>query len=140
MQRKGLMAFSILAILIFGISCVHAQADAAMGPDYKWSYAQTYSEEQLAASGLIITDNDIAFGRMKLASGEKACTEMGGVWCDYANADRNALAKLLNVKARQSNSPLPDISGDNSDPVTYFSNIIYSAWEQLVGLAKAIFG
>jgi hypothetical protein len=138
MQRKALIAFSILVIIIFCIPCVSAQADAGMGSDYKWSYAQTYSEEQLAASGLIITDNDISFAQMKVKSAEKDCANMGGVWCTYANDDRNALQRMLNVQARQANNPSPVVV--DSGPIPDLTNIISSAWNQLVAIAKGIFG
>jgi hypothetical protein len=138
MQNGGLAAFCILAIMVSGISCVSAQADISTGSDYKWSYAQTYSEEQLAASGLTITDNDIAFARGRVKSAEKDCSNMGGLWCTYANDDRNALQRMLNVQAGQENNPSP--AEVDTGPIPDLTNIISSAWSQLVAIAKGIFG
>ena len=125
MQRTGLIAFLILAIIISCISCVYAQSvpvvpspvkdqnagtmypDVAMGSDYKWSHAQSHTQVELAASGIQITDSDIAYARMEVASAVKDCSNMGGVWCTYANDDRNALQEMINVQAQQENNPSP---------------------------------
>jgi len=138
MENRGLVAICLLAIIVSGISCVSAQADITMGSDYKWSYAQTYSEEQLAASGLIITDNDISFAQGRVKSAEKDCSNMGGVWCDYAKDDRNALQRMLNVQARQENNPSPVVV--DTGPIPDLTNIISSAFSQLVAIVKGIFG
>jgi hypothetical protein len=63
---------------------------------------------------------------------------MGGVWCTYANDDRNALQRMLNVQARQANNPSPVVV--DSGPIPDLTNIISSAWNQLVAIAKGIFG
>ncbi|MDD1668839.1 MAG: hypothetical protein LUO97_03465, partial [Methanomicrobiales archaeon] len=64
MRTWGLAAVFGFLIVISGTFCIHAQAyDMTQGSDYKWSYAQTYSEKELAASGLTITDADIVFAR-----------------------------------------------------------------------------
>ncbi|MGA2934421.1 MAG: hypothetical protein ABSD81_04635 [Methanomicrobiales archaeon] len=138
MQTRGWAAFCILAIIISCIPCVNAQADITKGSDYKWSFAQTYSEKQLADSGMKITDADIAFARMRVASAEKDCSSMGGIWCTYANDDRNALQRMLNVQAKQQNNPSPVVV--DTSPIPDFTNIIQSAWSQLVAIAKGIFG
>ena len=130
MQRKGLVAFCVLAMLISCVSFVNAQADISTGSDYKWSYAQTYNEAELAASGIKITDADIAFARARVASAEKDCSNMGGVWCTYANDDRKALQKMINVQARQSNNPSPVVV--DTGPIPDLTNIISSAWDQMV--------
>jgi hypothetical protein len=140
MQNRGLVALSILVIIISCISFVNAQAVSEMGPDYKYSYARTYSEAQLAASGITITADDIAYARMRVKSAEDDCAEMGGVWCDYAKDDRNALQKMLNVQARQSGNPQADVTAGNPGRDADIGSIISSALNQLVNLVKGIIG
>lgn len=138
MQKQGLVACSILAILISCIPCIVQAYDMTQGSDYKWSYAQTYSEDQLAASGLTITDDDIVFARGRVAAAEKDCSNMGGVWCTYAKDDRNALQKMLNVQALQRNNPSP--ATVDTGPIQDFTNMVNSAFSQLEALVKGLFG
>ena len=109
-----------------------------MSAEWKWNYAQSYSEEELAATGVQITDYDIEYARGRVADAEKDCSDRGGVWCDYAKGDRNALQKMLRVQARQANKPQPVVI--DSGPIPDLTNIISSAWSQLVAIAKGIFG
>ncbi|MDD1657165.1 MAG: hypothetical protein LUQ41_01735 [Methanomicrobiales archaeon] len=138
MHHLGPVTLCILAILIFGIPCVHAQAGVTVGPDMKWSYAQTYNEEQLAASGYIITGEDIAFARGRVADAEEDCANMGGVWCTYAGDDRKALQRMLNVQGRQTNNPHPDMVDTGPVPDLTNTDIISSAWKQLESIASQL--
>lgn len=135
MERKGLMVFCFLAILLTCISCASGYYDpypgnSAMSAEWKWHYAQSYSQDKLAATGVQITDYDIAYARMEVASAVKDCSNMGGVWCTYANDDRNALQEMINVQAQQENNPSP-VAVDTS-PIPDLTNIINSAYSQLV--------
>ena len=138
MHRNIVVAFCLLAMFLSCTQCGSAQADAGTGPDWKWSYAQTYSEEQIAASGMKITADDIAFARGRVADAEEDCADRGGVWCDYAEQDKNALQKMLNVQARQTNNPSPAVV--DTGPISDLTNIIDSAFKQLVAIVNGILG
>ena len=138
MHDRCLATLGILAFLILCIPCVHAQASATAGPDIKWSYAQTYSEAQLAASGFLITGDDIAFARGRVADAEEDCANMGGVWCTYAGDDRKALQRMLNVQGRQTNNPHPDMVDTGPVPDLTNTDIISSAWKQLESIASQL--
>lgn len=142
MERKGLMIFCLLAILLSCISCASAYYDPypgnpAMSAEWKWNYAESYPEDELAATGVQITDYDIEYARGRVAKAEKDCSDRGGVWCEYASGDRNALQKMRNVKARQSGIA-PEVVDSGSIPD--LTNVIDSAFKELVAMVKGILG
>jgi hypothetical protein len=134
MQKGVMVAFCILGIIISCVSCASGYdpypGNPGMSAEWKWNYAQSYSEKELAATGVQITDYDIEYAKGKVATAEHDCSNMGGVWCTYANDDRNALQRMLNVQARQSNNPSPVVV--DSGPIPDLTNIISSARDQLV--------
>lgn len=143
MDNRGLAAFCLLAAILFCVPCVSAQTHPMMeSPDWRFAYAQSHTEEELAAVGVRINGNDISFARMKVAAAEKDCANMGGVWCDWAKEDREALQRMLRVQAGQANTPLPG-SGPGGDPVDIVSsalNQLESIWSTLEGLMRNLFG
>jgi hypothetical protein len=140
MERKIVMILCLLAAFTC-ISCASGYQDPFPGdPDLKaswlWSYAYSNSEEQLEDADVLITDYDITYGRGRVADAEKDCSNMGGVWCTYAQEDRDTLQRMLNVKARQTNNPSPE-QVDRS-PIPDFTNIIDSAWKQLAAFPSML--
>jgi hypothetical protein len=137
MEHRGLAAFCLLTFIAFCISCASAQGWDTSGSDYKWSFALTYSKEELAKSGLTITDDDIAYGERMVAKGESDCERMEAM-CKYAQDDRAALENMRWVQARQRNNPSPEQV--DTSPIPDLTNLIDSAFKQLLGIVKGLFG
>lgn len=112
-----------------------------MAAEWKWNYAQTHKEQELAAADVQITDYDIQYARGRLQKSEKDCEERGGVWCDdFAATDRSALKKLQNVKAQQTGTRTEKVDGGDGNFLSGISNGIRSAFDQLVAIARGLFG
>ncbi|MBU2522944.1 MAG: hypothetical protein KKE23_01485 [Nanoarchaeota archaeon] len=131
MQKRALI-FAILAMMIIGmIPSILAQA---LGSDIVFSHAQSFPESKIKS--LVgergVTDADIEFAQARVIYSEKDCNDMGGIWCTYAEQDRLALQKLMNVKGQS-------ISGSGTSDGT-ISTQKPSVWKQLWNIFKGLFG
>jgi len=75
--------------------------DMTQGSDWKWAYAQQYTNDSLAK--LHINDDDIAYARMKVAAANIDCRNIGGgdendKWCKWASEDNQTLDRMLNAQ------------------------------------------
>lgn len=110
----GLLALIMIASmsLVRGYTEVFP-GDPLMAAQWKWDYALSHTQAELAAANVQITDDDINYARGRVKTSEDDCTERGGVWCDYANDDKAALQRLINVKAQQTGTQPEKVAGGN---------------------------
>lgn len=141
MCKKFLLTLALAVVMqaTFGYTEIYPD-NPQMAAEWKWSYAQTYKEQELAAADVQITDYDITYARGRVQEGEEDCAERGGVWCDYAAQDRSALTKLLNVKAQQGDTRPEKVEGGDGNFLSGIWNGINSAFDQLVAIVKGLFG
>ncbi len=141
MRKIFLLMLALAAVMQSAFAYTEIYPDnPQMAAEWKWSYAQTYTEKELAAADVQVTDYDIQYARGRVQKGEEDCTERGGVWCDYAAQDRSSLTKLLNVKAQQTNTRPEKVDGGDGNFLSGILNGINSAFDQLVAIAKGLFG
>lgn len=124
MKRGVIFCLVILSLAVLCSVRVNAAYGTAQGSDWKWSYAQTYVNDDL--SKMTITDQDIAFAKMRNLSAEKDCTNMGGVWCEWAKNDSLALDRMLKAQGNQVGAPAKDAS--------------LTVWAKFVNMLKKLFG
>ena len=121
-----MIMLSFAVLLSLSVSAVY---EITQGSDWKWSYAQTYAEDDLAK--LKINAEDIEFARMRVAAAEEDCAEIGGEdkssqWCKWAEEDKQTLARMLKAQASQSITSQEDKS--------------QTAWAKFLNIIKKLFG
>ncbi len=124
MRTKILLALPVitLAIVIFGVTSVHAAAcgetkfnddgsiivcpdNPDMAADYKLNYAIMYPEE-FAKSKVLIYDYDIQYVEKLIKSAQEACAKSDRPDCaNTVKEYQDALAKLVSIKSQQTGKP-----------------------------------
>lgn len=141
MRKMFLLMLALAVVMQSAFAYTEIYPDnLLMAAEWKWSYAQTYKEQELAAADVQITDYDIQYARGRVQESEEDCAERGGVWCDYAVQDKSALTKLLNVKAQQTDTRPEKVDGGDGNFLSGMWNGIISAFDQLVAIVKGLFG
>lgn len=124
-----LIVFSFMILLIFDVSAY----DIAQGSDWKWAYSQNHNKEDMIKTGMIITDQDIAFAKIRVNMSAKDCGDSGegdesGIWCVWAKQDREALQRMLDLQAEQASAGIkaPAKSGDFLKNISDFLRNLFS--------------
>jgi hypothetical protein len=131
MQKKSLMAFGVLTVLIINMTSVSAiQRTPVMDSYWVWNWAKTVLEDEMKTSGITITSEDIAYARQIVDSMEKSCAEYGDIQCQLLEEDKQTLEKLLRVQASQ--------GGMTSDEPVAANNMLSKAWSQLKYMMKSV--
>jgi len=96
-MRKEIVCLIFAAFFILFANFISAEYDMTQGSDWKWSYAQTYVDEDL--SKLNINEEDIEFARMKVQASKEDCEERAGQWCTWYSEDNATLQRMLQAKS-----------------------------------------
>ena len=127
MKKEILFCLVGIFLVVLCLHFINAAEDMTQGSDWKWSYAQTYVEDSL--SKLSINNEDIAFAKMKVASANKDCENIGGSdakdqWCIWAQEDNATLERMLKAQASQSTTSQENTSKGIWDKIKdFFKNL-----------------
>lgn len=104
-MNKGAIFLLGLFLTVLCVSYASSAYDMTQGSDWKWSYAQTYPDEDLSRWN--INDKDIEFAKMRVVAAEEDCREIGegdenSQWCKWAAEDNATLERMLKAQTTAS--------------------------------------